>query len=52
MIMMVATLDLSNLSGASNLRGTNQSDTLIGNEQDNTIFFGQEITIILLPVQG
>ncbi len=32
------TLDLSNLSGASNLRGTNQSDTLIGNEQDNTIF--------------
>lgn len=32
------TLDISSLSGASNLRGTNQSDTLIGNEQNNTIF--------------
>ena len=32
------TLDISSLSGASNIRGTNQSDTLIGNDENNTIF--------------
>ena len=31
------TLDLSGFSGAVNLQGTNQSDTLIGNDDDNII---------------
>jgi Ca2+-binding RTX toxin-like protein len=33
-------LDVSGLAGSINLRGTNQSDTLIGNAGDNTINLG------------
>jgi Ca2+-binding RTX toxin-like protein len=32
------TVDVSGLSGNINLRGTNQSDTLIGNDDNNTIY--------------
>jgi Ca2+-binding RTX toxin-like protein len=37
------TLDASGLSGNLNLRGTNQSDTLVGNAGNNTIYLGADV---------
>lgn len=37
------TLDASGLSGNLNIRGTNQSDTLIGNAGNNTIYLGADV---------
>jgi Ca2+-binding RTX toxin-like protein len=39
------TLDASGLSGNLNIRGTNQSDTLVGNAGNNTIYLGSDENI-------